>query len=317
MPTFTAIPWSVIRSLIVLVTALAVTPVVAPAARASTEYQKVTIDLSALTVPAEADISLGWQAEISPGYVECTMADRDESAGLVTTVTAACWATESQTITVTVKYAGQQASATLAFTSPRPSGSPRDYRLMRTSSGHVLRFESCITIPVRLNLGSSPRNPYLENATLFAVRQLAQASGLRLVFKGRSGYMPRRGVQPPSRGIWIGYAYPGRGKGRSDLLTRGNRDELGIGGPYYSGSTIVSGQLVLSRKNLARFGGTPLLIETIMHELAHTVGVDHSSARGGQIMAPVASGKANVTWGRGDLRALKKVGPGRICPAQL
>lgn len=306
-----------IRSLLTLVTALAVTPVLAPAAQASTEFQQVAIDLSSLQVPAEAEVTLTWQPQISPTYVECKTADRAESAGLLTSVTASCWATESQTITVTASYAGQQASAPLAFTSPKPAGSPRDYRLMRTPGGQFLKFESCATIPVRINLGGAPRNPDLEFAARFAVRQLAQASGLRLVFKGRSSYMPRRGAEPPRRGIWIGYAYPGAGKGRSNLLTRGNRDELGIGGPYYSGRTIVSGQLVLSRKNLAKFGGTPLLIETLMHELAHTVGVDHSSARGGQIMAPVATGEANVTWGRGDLRALQKVGPGRSCPAQL
>jgi hypothetical protein len=184
---------------------------------------------------------------------------------------------------------------------------------MRNASGQALKFAACVRIPVRLNPGSGPRNPDLEFATEFAVRQVARASGLRLVYKGRSTFMPRRGVQPPRRGIWIGYAYPGSGKGRSNLLTRGNRDELGIGGPFFSGRTIVSGQLALSRRNIARFGGTPLLIETIMHELGHTVGLDHSRARGGQVMAPVATGKPNVTWGRGDLRGLRKIGPGRTC----
>lgn len=306
-----------IRSLFILLGALAVITGVAPAATASTQFQRVDIDVSALQVPAGADVALTWQPGINPTYVECRRDDSAETAGFITMVAASCWATESQTITVTVTYAGQQASSQLAYTTPKPSGSSRDFRLMRTPNGQALKFESCVTIPVRLNAGSAPRNPELDYATRFAVQQLAQASGLRLVYEGRSNYMPRRGLEPPRRGIWIGYAYPGKGKGRSSLLSRGNRDELGIGGPYYSGSTIISGQLVLARRNLARYGGTPLLIETIMHELAHTVGVDHSSARGNQIMAPVATGEANVTWGRGDLKALKKVGPGRTCAGQL
>lgn len=304
-----------IRGLLAIV-ALLVAGAVTPASAAQTQFQEVAIDVSVLLIPADADVALTWQGQLNPTYIECRTEDTTENAGVLTTLTASCWATQSQIITVTATYAGQAASAQLAFTSPQPSGSSRDYRLMR-SGGQVLKFKPCVRIPVRLNRGLAPKNPELDFAARFAVQQVAEASGLRLVYKGRSSYMPQRGVEPPRRGIWIGYAYPGRGPGRSNLLTRGNRDELGIGGPYFTGRTIVSGQLVLARKNLGTFGGTPLLVETIMHELAHTVGVDHSSGRGGQVMAPVATGKPNVTWGRGDLRALKKVGPGRACGAQL
>ncbi len=300
-----------IRGLLSAAAAFAITAAVAPTAEAAdSQFQSVIIDVTTLGVPSGADVELTWQG---PPYVECKTTDSGNSDGLTITVTASCWATQSQPITVTATYAGRSASAVLNFTSPQPSGSARDYRLMRNQNGQPLKFKPCVRIPVRLNAGTAPRNTQLEFATTFAVRQIAQASGLRLVYKGRSRFMPRRGVQPPRRGIWIGYAYPGSGRGRSNLLTRGNRDELGIGGPYYSGRTIVSGQLALSRRNLARFGGTPLLIETIMHELAHTVGLDHSRPRGGQVMAPVATGKPNVTWGRGDLRGLRKVGPGRSC----
>ncbi|MEP9384575.1 hypothetical protein [Nocardioides sp. KR10-350] len=185
----------------------------------------------------------------------------------------------------------------------RPQGSSKAFKLL----GY--RWNPCAgAIPVWVNLGGVPQRLGLVKETL---GRIARASGLRFVIKGRTAAIPHLRGKIPAHGLLIAFAsgarYPAlhMNSGRP-----GDRRAIGLGGPR-----AVVGHQILSATVLidTAWNYHGRLLQTLMHETGHAVGLDHPSTFGTQIMSAVATSAIGSNYGAGDLAGLERVGADAGC----
>ena len=219
------------------------------------------------------------------------------------------------------------AATSRRFTVAVGEGDVRAVSYLTTPS---VRWDPCTPIGYRVNLTGAPAGALKDIQR--AVAETSRATGLRYRYLGTTNVVPGAestelpDTYPADTRLVVAYATPSTSK----FLGKGV-DVLGMGGVFYDltptkvGRTTwhraVQGYVVLdSRAELpGGFGrGSEAGIlgtwgQVLMHELGHTVGLDHPSpADTAQIMHPSTTSK-EARWGAGDLAGLRRLGSTSGC----
>jgi hypothetical protein len=279
----------------------------------------VVFDVTPWNVPVPAGAvsarELGFEVLTTPaarrGYAVCRVASASAVGGVVSRVGVSCAADRSQTLTVSLVRGQLSATQSLAYTLGPPVGRASDFRVARFE-GRRMRWRPCLPVPVRFNPGPAPRPAFVESGFRYALRQVRQASGIPLRYRGLTSFVPKAGRQVPAEGIVVAYVGAGRGSKRSNFPQLQPERVLGIGGwrSDPAGRWLQAGYAVVKRTAATRDETT--YVVTMMHEIGHAIGLDHASVRGRQVMAPAESAPG-IVWGLGDLTGLRKAGPGGAC----
>lgn len=190
----------------------------------------------------------------------------------------------------------------------RPAGRASSWSPLHASRP---RFDPCRTITWKFNRNGGYATSLTDMKRTFS--RLARATGLSFSYQGTTAVVPGGGATDTSAALIVGFASPTQvgalrgsvaGQGSATWVTRDGRAE------------IVRGTLVLDRTARLRTGfaatGSPTWGQVMQHELAHALGLGHTSASN-QLMHGVAS-SSNHRLGAGDLAGLRSIGlqPGCI-----
>lgn len=207
---------------------------------------------------------------------------------------------------------------------PAVTGQDASYRvsteLMPDGRAILMRWNPCQTITYKVNAGVLP--PLLRASVLAEIRaafeRLGTASGLRFAYRGTTGEVPRStSLDRQSAEIIVAVTTPSRtdfpiGGG---ILGYGGRSWYwwwhGSGSRISYGAAITRGFVVLDGTDLgglrAGFGGGLGRGNLLLHELGHTVGLDHAGART-SLMYPELGSSSPNGYTSGDRAGLALVG---------
>ena len=198
-------------------------------------------------------------------------------------------------------------------TVPGPRGDASAYTLNKNSNGTVVRWNPCDgPITVRVN---APADALADvQAALAAARA---ATGLDLEYAGTTDFLPSStNVASQPADLVIAWAT----RAQSDHWSPG---AIGVGGWQSRGTStdgthwtwkIASGFVVVdpAAQVSPGFGRGATRGALLLHELAHALGLDHTTAAD-QVMYPSLSSTSYGSYGAGDLAGLAKVGAGQGC----
>ena len=213
----------------------------------------------------------------------------------------------------------------------RAGGNSKAYRFLSSGSAQPsYRWNPCrpAAIGYRVNLANSPAGALTD--VKGAIARLSSATGLRYVYRGTTAILPGRGndTYPAGTELIIAWTKPGRSR-YLPAPPKGYRTAAATGGPTNSryaqtsqGKSVVEiteAMVVVNStyKTSGGFGSGPRYGwqgtrgQLLMHELCHTVGLDHVNNKG-QIMSPVMS-RMPAVWGAGDKNGLRLVGRSAGC----
>ncbi|HSE72568.1 MAG TPA: matrixin family metalloprotease [Nocardioidaceae bacterium] len=198
----------------------------------------------------------------------------------------------------------------------RPAGTRGMHDFFTTP---VPRWDPCAPIRYRVNLRQARAGALRDARTAF--RRVAEATGLRFVYAGRTAMVPQGGLDerfPADTDFVLAWATPAR----SRLLAAAG-GAAGVGGPIYrpgyengdgsATSLITRGRVVLDPSIRVRpgFGRGFTRGALLMHEIGHAVGLEHARARS-QLMYPVLR-DGPARYGAGDLAGLERLGAQQGC----
>jgi hypothetical protein len=196
-----------------------------------------------------------------------------------------------------------------------PTYDPAGYKTQYTYSySTVARWDPCHTIGYRVNAKQATSGAIADVKRAFV--RLSRATGFRFVYRGTTTGIPQSGRNswyPSGTGIIVAWARP-----RQSSMLRLYANAVAVGsaipsGGYVNGdgssvSRIIRGAVVVNSNKVypAGFGTGTTRGDIILHELGHTMGLGHASAKS-QIMYPyLSSGLAR--FGEGDLHGLERRG---------
>lgn len=182
--------------------------------------------------------------------------------------------------------------------------------LVTGDDGRPATFDPCR--PVRWVLRPDGMPVGGEQVLRDAVAEVARSTGLRLLFDGETDEAPsqeRPQRQPERYGdrpapVLVAWTT----EFESPALTG---SQVGLGVTSWTGDRerLVTGQVLLDRKDLTTRQGRvgPLAASTVLHELAHVVGLGHVDDRRSVMNATVLG---RTSFSPGDLRGLRELGSG-------
>jgi hypothetical protein len=204
------------------------------------------------------------------------------------------------------------AAEPLGTPAPPPEGGDGEFEFLDHQEGKPntpVAFDPCREIHYVMNPAGAP--PGADARIRRAIDRVSTATGLQFVDDGetdetfvkrRDAYQPNR--YDPDRWAPVLFAWGDEGSnpelaGQFAGVTSPQAVSRGNGPAVY-----VTGQVVLDREQLA--DDDPQTQATLLHELGHLVGLDHTSDRR-QIMY-AESDPAVTDYGDGDLRGLFELG---------
>lgn len=184
---------------------------------------------------------------------------------------------------------------------PAPHGS---YQYLRTrTDGTPYRFSPCEPIYWQLSTWKLPNGG--REIAHEAVHKLAAGTGLPLIYAGETGESAGSRISTQSyrenrtwKPLIVGFADEG---------DAGMCGSAGCGAYLASNQVIGSGAVVVNHTLPMAWGVPNSAGQVLIHELAHTAGLDHVNDHS-QVMYPVAS--SLTTYQAGDRRGLWLVGTG-------
>lgn len=193
----------------------------------------------------------------------------------------------------------------------------RGYNILSKAAGYnyIARWNPCHKIHYKINARKSPRGGFVKDVRK-AIKRVHGASGLRFKYQGRTKIVPKARSTKPYKGktdLVIAWAKP---KKRKVLKRLGGYGGGAWGhrrgaryGQFYRGFVLLNSKY--RYKYPKGFGKGPkhgygTRGQLLMHELGHSVGLDHVKSRK-QIMFHYTLHR-KAQWGNGDRRGLRKVG---------
>ena len=228
---------------------------------------------------------------------------------------------------VVAMFVAMTTSVAPVATGPKPGDRPEapsgaGYALWaRAADGDPLRWDACAPIGFVLNPAGAP--PEAEEDLRAALRMLAEASGLDLALLGRGQERPHveRPLVEPAGSTWrwrpvlVAWARPGEGALPLTPFDRGVA--LPVAVRDGDREAYVTGQVVLNADRDDLVPGfsdrRDAIGATLVHEIAHVLGLDHVDDPGELMWDEPGSGP--VVLGPGDVAGLRAVGAAAGCRA--
>lgn len=202
------------------------------------------------------------------------------------------------------------AASRLAPLPPHVAGEGGFSYLVTRDDGRPATFDPCRPVHWVLRPNGMPAGG--ERVVHEAVAQVARSTGLRLVFDGETAEAPssRRPPRQPERygdrpaPVLVAWTTEMESP---DLA--GARVGLGVASWAGNRERLVSGQVLLDEADLTTREGRvgPLAAATVLHELAHVVGLGHVDDRH-SVMNGTVLGR--TAFSPGDQRGLRELGGG-------
>jgi hypothetical protein len=201
-----------------------------------------------------------------------------------------------------------------------PAGYESQYKY---STSTAARWNPCQAIGYRVNARQATSGALADVKGAFA--RLSQATGLRFVYRGTTTGIPQSGGNswyPSGTQIVVAWARPTQSsmlRLYSSAVAVGSAITSGgyVNGDGSSTSRIIRGAVVVNSNKVYKggFGTGATRGDIVLHELGHTMGLGHASARA-QIMYPsMTSGLARL--GEGDLNGLERRGARLGCVKEM
>jgi len=200
------------------------------------------------------------------------------------------------------------------------SGHSREYSfLQRRADGSPVRWDPCAPIHFVTNLSGAPQNEFVDVQA--AIRRVTAATGIRFVYDGTTGALPR-GVPnasevptppgedaPPVLIAWLD---------REEFLDVGGKSSqvgLAVSSTEPDGFYYDTGFIALNggQDLVPGFGVGPTWGPVILHELGHIMGLGHVPATD-ELMNPQEN-PVVTDFGDGDLAGLRILGRHGSCAA--
>lgn len=195
---------------------------------------------------------------------------------------------------------------------------PYAFAETQTGSSEPVRWNPCAPITYRIN-SNGLAGTTTVNRVRAAVAEAASASGIQIVYLGRTSFVPddRNTPVPSSVGanVVITWAYSGSGSRRSALLPA---QQLVVGVGDFTATRTNQGFLV-ARSGFVVFNAAHFFSMSArkqyagaLHELGHLLGLDHVTDRA-QVMYPTLQTYPPTHYAAGDRLGLRKVGRSAGC----
>ena len=209
-------------------------------------------------------------------------------------------------------YTGVEVAAPLPPPVPLAgaSGPPptQPYSFSVFSHGAPVRWNPCQVIRYMVNLGGY--DPSLRATINEAVQRLQAATGLPFLLVGDTTYTPTTANPTPDASVGADVVIALSDAAHTDLVPGSivGRTDISYTSVLVKAAVVVDMGDVGGRPEWSSTGAGPVLL----HELAHSVGLNHVSDAS-QVMNAVTSPGGPVTYAAGDLTGLWQLGAAQGC----
>ncbi len=186
-----------------------------------------------------------------------------------------------------------------------PDGGQYAFLSTQPDSDEPVTYDPCEPIDVVVNTRTGPGDALAVVDS--ALREVSELSGLTFRLEGETSQVPTTDWEPERDGdAWQPVLVAWTDPDEVDELAGG---VAGLGGSAWleedGQRRYITGQVLLDGPQLAALGEEQTRA-TVLHELAHLVGLDHVDDRG-ELMYPTGG---RFEWGPGDLAGLQELGQG-------